>query len=185
MVRRLAAALALVLVPPAVALTRAQPEQLFPIARGDRWTLREPGSGLPRTVSIRQGVSGLELFGFPGLTDGTRLRRADTDVRVWEPYRQRWVTLLRFGPRGTRYTVDLRGAPVWNVEARVLSTTAVIRDYRGRVHRGCTRFAFRYHGLADAGLTELTFAPGVGLVRVSQTSFAGPRTSVLVSARIR
>ena len=76
MPRRLSVLLALVLAPVAAAGVGGQPQQLFPIARGNQWTLRELGSGLPRTISIRQGVSGLELFGFPGLTDGTRLRRA-------------------------------------------------------------------------------------------------------------
>ena len=185
MPRRLSVLLALVLAPVAGAGVGGQPQQLFPIARGNQWTLRELGSGLPRTVSIRQGVSGLELFGFPGLTDGTRFRRSGADVQVWEPDRQRWVTLLRFGPAGTRYAIDLRGAPVWrSVSVRVVSTVAAVRDFRGRVHRGCARFAFRHRGLADAGLAELTFAPDVGLVRISEASFAGPRTSVLDTARI-
>ena len=55
------------------------------------------------------------------------------------------MTLLRFGPAGTRYAIDLRGAPVWrSVSVRVVSTVAAVRDFRGRVHRGCARFAFRH-----------------------------------------
>jgi len=36
--------------------------------------------------------------------------------------------------------------------------------------------------VADAGVEELVFAPGVGLVRVVETTIAGPRT-LLLSAR--
>jgi hypothetical protein len=186
MARRLAALVALALALVAVAEVRAQPKSLFPIAHGNRWTLRDVDSGVPRTVSVLNGVSGLELYGFPGLTDGTRVRRAGATVQVWEATGQRWVTLLRFGPAGSRFQVDLARVALWRaVEVRVASTRAVVRDYRGRVHRGCTRFAFRYRGLADAGLIDLTFAPGIGFVRISEQSFAGPHTSLLDSAGIK
>lgn len=183
---RVLAPLVVALALAAVASTPAQTANLFPVAAGNHWTLRDAGSGLTKKVAIEHGVTFLELYGFPGLTDGTGVRRKGSDVQVWDASRHRWVTLLRFGAAGTRFRVDLAGETLWrSVEVTVESTTAVVRDARGRVHRGCTRFSFRYRGLADAGLTDLTFAPGVGLVRVSQTSFTGPHTSLLVSARVR
>jgi hypothetical protein len=186
MPRRLAALVALALVPVAAGGTAAEPRSLFPIANGNRWTLRDVDSGLPETISILNGVSGLELYGFPGLTDGTRLRRKGTDVQVWEASRARWVTLLRFGASGTRYGVDLAATTLWrSVQVRVVSTQATVRDFRGRVHHGCTRFAFHYRGLADSGLIDLAFAPGLGFVRVSEQSLGGPHKSLLDSARIR
>jgi len=183
---RLAALVALALVAVAAGGTAAGPRSLFPIANGNRWTLRDVDSGLPETISILNGVSGLELYGFPGLTDGTRLRRKATDVQVWEASRARWVTLLRFGAAGTRYGVDLAGTTLWrSVQVRVVSTQATVRDFRGRVHHGCTRLAFHYRGLADSGLIDLAFAPGLGFVRVSEQSLGGPHKSLLDSARIR
>jgi hypothetical protein len=179
---RLAALAALALVTSAP----AQPKSLFPIAHGNRWILRDVDTLRPTTISIAHGVTGLELYGFPGLTDGMRVSRKGVDVRVWDAASQRWKTLLRFGPAGTRYTVDLAETALWrSVDVTVASTSADVRDFRGRVHHGCTRLKFRYRGLADAGLLELAFAPGVGFVRVSEQSFAGPQTSLLDSARIR
>ena len=39
--------------------------------------------------------------------------------------------------------------------------------------------------LVDAGLEELTFAPGVGLVRIVEQTIAGPRTKLLGAHRVR
>jgi hypothetical protein len=164
----------------------AKPSSPFPIAAGDRWTLRDVDLGARRTISILRGFRLLELYGFPGLEDATGIRRKGTQVQVWSTTGQRWLTLLRFGPAGSRFRVDIPDSTLWrSVDVTVASTQAVVRDARGRVHGGCTRFTFRYHGLADTGLTDLTFAPGLGIVRVTEQSIVGPRTSLLESARIR
>ena len=62
----------------------------------------------------------------------------------------------------------------------VAARDATVADAEGRQVRDAVRLTFRYRGtLADAGLEELVFAPGVGLARVVEMTIAGPRVSVL------
>ena len=187
-VRRLAPFVALGVALAAVAgASAARQASLFPLADGNRWTLRDLDSGAATTISLRRGASGLVLRGFPG-ADALRVRRAGRAVQAWDPEDRRWEPFLRFGaPAGTRYLVDLGGTSLWrSVEVVVASKRAVVRDFRGRVLRRCTRLAFLYRiPIADAGLLELSFAPGIGPVRFSEETIAGPRESALAAFRVR
>jgi hypothetical protein len=150
---------------------------LFPLAPGTQWTFRDVDSGATASMSVRAGRI---LHGFPGVGD-VRVRNKGNTVQASDQGDGRWENWFRFGlPVKTAYTVALSGTPLWRrVVVGLLSKTATARDYRGKRYRGCTRFIFRVVGMADAGLTDMTFCPRVGPVRYSETSIAGPRTFAL------
>jgi hypothetical protein len=186
-VTRLAALAALVVALAAAAIgSAAAPAKLFPLADGNFWTLRERGSGVPSTTTVQERGGAFLLRGFPGA--GTlRVRVAGLGVEAWDPGDHRWEPFLRLGARaGTRYVVDLSNKLFWRaIEVRIASRRAVVRGYRGRVLRGCTLLTFSYRQpIADAGLEELAFAPGIGLVKASEQSIEGPRVSTLASFRV-
>ena len=67
----------------------------------------------------------------------------------------------------------------------VASRDTVLEDVRGKTLRNCVRLTFAARKpIADAGLEEFVFAPGVGFARTSVQSIAGPRELVLASARL-
>jgi hypothetical protein len=151
----------------------------FPLTPGKQWYLTDRTGTVTRTVSIVRRNGGLWLRGFPGLADTrVRGRTAAVDAR----YRAHWVPFLRLGARtGTRYVVDLGPTTLWDrVGVTVASRRAVITDADGRVHRGCIRLRVAApKGVADAGVEELAFAPGVGLVALTEQTIAGPRRLLL------
>ena len=69
-------------------------------------------------------------------------------MQAWDGADGRWEAWFRFrAPVTTSYTVALAGTPLWQkVEVRVASKAAAVRDYGGKLRRGCTRFAFRQLG---------------------------------------
>jgi hypothetical protein len=160
---------------------------LFPLADGNRWTLRDLKSGTASTITARRSGAVFILRAFPGA--GTvRVRGQGEGVEAWDAVDRRWEPFLRLGaPAGTRYLVDLRGTTFWeDVDVTVASRRAVVRDARGRALRGCVRLTFSYRvGIADAGLEVLAFAPGVGPVFASEQSIEGPRESTLASFTLR
>lgn len=162
-------------------VTAGQP-RLFPLAAGNRWVMRDVESRAAMTISIRKG---LVLHGFP-TTGDLRVRRVGQTVQAWDTKNRRWEAFFRFGVKaGTRYKVELPATELWQaVEVGVASKTASVRDYKGKLRRGCTRFTFRYlTAIADAGLIDLSFCPNVGPVRYSETTIAGPRTFALAAVR--
>jgi hypothetical protein len=160
-----------------LALVAAVASLFFPLAPGTHWTLRDLDSGAKTTISVGKGRV---LHGFPGVGN-VRVRSVGKTVQAWDAKDGRWEPWLRFGTKvGRRYMVRLASTPLWqSVEVGVASKTATVRDYHGKAYRGCTRFVFQVGGVADAGLTEMTFCPRVGPVRYSETSIAGPRTFAL------
>ena len=156
----------------------------FPLAAGNTWYLADAKNASASTVSVRtRSAGGLFLRGFPGTGD-LRVRKAGASVEAYDVADSRWEPFLRLGAAaGTRYKVDLARTGLWrNLLVVVASRQLEVEDARGRRFRGCVRLIFRNpKGLADAGLEELVFAPGVGLVRVKETTIAGLRTRLLDS----
>ena len=157
---------------------------LFPLADGNRWTLRDVESDAVTTISVRRQSGAYVLRGFPGTSD-LRVRMVDKTLQAWDPDDRRWEALLRFGARvNTKYPVGLRSTALWqSVLAVVASKTAVVRDADGKALRGCTKFTFRAGKLYDAGIEEMVFAPGIGPVRIVEQTIAGPREKTLESFR--
>ena len=173
------------LVPSVTAAT--EPPSLLPLAGGNRWVLRDELGGGTQAITVTRGASGLVLHGVPGAGD-LRVRAAGRAVVAWDPADQRWEPLFRLGAvAGTTYSVDLAGLPLWRFLAvTVESRRTVVSDARGKTLRNCVRLVFSARKpIADAGLEELVFAPGVGFVRTSEQTIAGPRVRVLASLRLR
>ena len=161
------------------------PPRLLPLAAGNRWVLRDDSGGT-QTISVSRGPSGLVLRGLPGAAD-VRVRAAGSAVEVWDAGDRRWEPLLRLGAAvGTSYLVELSGTPFWqSLTVRIASRQVVVHDGRGKTLRRCVRLTFTTRKpIADAGLEELVFAPGVGFVRTSEQSIAGPRVHLLSSLRL-
>lgn len=160
----------------------------FPLADGNTWTLRDLERDTAGVISARRAPRGFVLRGFPG-TGELRVRWEGAALAAWDPADRRYEPLLRFGARaGSVYGVDLGTNPLWrSVSVTVASRQAVVTDAEDTERHGCTRFTFRYKksSLADAGLIELAFAPGVGPVSVTEQTIAGPRERLLESYRVR
>ena len=157
----------------ALALTTA----LFPLTPGTHWTLRDVDSGATTTISVGKGRV---LHGFPG-AGNVRVRSVGKTVQARDAKDGRWEPWFRFGAKaGTRYKVALASTPLWReAEVGVATKTATAHDYHGKTYRGCTRFVFELAGVADAGVTGMTFCPRVGPVRFTEITIAGPRTFAL------
>jgi hypothetical protein len=161
------------------------PPLLLPLADGNHWRLRDVVGGTTATVAVARGQSGLLLQGLPGAGD-LRVRAAGRAVEAWDPSNARWEPFLRLGAAaGTTYLVDLGRTALWrSLIVRVASRQAIVHDARGKTLRGCVRLTFAARKpIADAGLEELVFAPGIGLVRTSEQTIAGTRVRVLASYR--
>jgi hypothetical protein len=159
----------------------------FPLTDGNRWTLRDVDRNTPRTISARQTSEGMVVSGFPGLAD-MRMRWSGQTLQAWDSSQGRWEALFRFGAAaGERYAVNLADTYLWrSLVVTVSSKRAAVRDFRGRAVAGCTRFTFESRRpIADAGLEEISFAPGVGPVRIVDTTIAGRRVLALASRSLK
>ena len=163
----------------------ATPRPLFPLEVGTTWQLVDERTGAaapPVRVARPAEPSGVVLRGFPGLPP-TRVRENGTSIEAWDPDPGRWEPFLRLGAEtGTSYRVDLSQSLLWrNVLVTVAARDATASDADGETVRNAVRLTLRPKGkgMADAGLEELVFAPGVGLARVVETTIAGPRVTVL------
>jgi hypothetical protein len=171
---------------PAATVASAAPRYL-PLAEGNRWLLQNlEGSGA-QTISVGRGTPGLVLRGLPGAGD-LRVRAVGQAVQAWDPASRAWEPFLRLdAAAGTKYAVALSTAPLWrSLIVTVASRQAVVEDARGRTLSNCVRLTFAARKpIADSGLEELVFAPGVGFASTSAQTIAGPRELLLVSARLR
>ena len=169
------------------ATTASEPPSLLPLAGGNRWVLSDAELGGTKTISVTRGATGLVLHGLPGAGD-LRVRAAGRAVVAWDSASGRWEPFLRLGAAaGTTYLVDLAGSELWrSLAVTVGSRRTVVTDARGKTLRNCVRLTFAARKpVADAGLEELVFAPGVGFVRTSEQTIAGPRVHLLAALRLR
>lgn len=160
---------------------------LLPLAAGNRWVLRDERGGGAATVTVVRGASGLVLRGLVGAGD-LRVRPAGQAVQAWDPSERRWEPFLRLGaPARTMYAVDLAKTAFWrSLVVTVASRHATIVDGRGKTHRNSVRLTFAAREpIADAGVEEVVFAPGVGFVRITEQTIAGPRVRVLDALSLR
>ncbi len=180
-VHALAIAAALVLVSGAAAGPESG-RRFFPLEPRSEWTFEDTTYGGTSSMSVTRARAGVfRLDGFPGASD-LRVRWSGQMLQAWDKAQRRWEALLRLGAKaGTTYRVDLP-APLWNgVRVTLASRQATVRNGR-RSYRGSIRFDVQPPaGLSDGGILALWFAPGVGLVRWVEQSFAGPVAHVLVS----
>jgi hypothetical protein len=158
----------------------------FPLAHGNRWTLRDIETNAARTISVRKEADGLVLSGLPGAPP-LRVRWAGETLQAWDVADERWEGIFRFGGlAGKGYPVNLGNTLLWrNVVVTLNAKRAAVDDFGGR-SRKCLQFTFGYkRGLADAGLESISFAPGIGPVRIADQTIAGTRELALASYRVR
>lgn len=158
----------------------------FPLAAGNRWTLRDIETNVARTIFVRKEADGLVLTGLPGAPP-LRVRWAGETLQAWDVADDRWEAIFRFGgPAGKGYLVNLGNTLLWrNVVVTLDAKRAPVGDLSGRT-RKCVRFTFGYkRGLADAGLESISFAPGIGPVRIADQTIAGTRELALAGYRVK
>src|SRR4029078_494291 len=154
---------------------------MFPANLNDSWTLErfaEPSAALRGTASTSTGWRRFE-----GLFDMTLLLRPrGSQVYVWGEGKEPRQLLYDFAaPEGATWPVCFRG-PVGSVtvaERRAEVTTAF-----GPM-KNCAAFNFRWENLADTGVDTQWFCPGVGLVKQTKATIAGPYAEYTVAASIR
>jgi hypothetical protein len=158
----------------------------FPLADGNRWTLRDIEGNAARTIFVRKEAQDLVLSGLPGAPP-LRVRWAGDTLQAWDVADERWEAVFRFGGlAGKGYPVSLGNTLLWrNVVVTLKSKRAEEEDLYGRT-RNCVRFTFASkRGVADAGLESISFAPGVGPVRIAHQTIAGTRELALAGYRVK
>jgi hypothetical protein len=169
----------------ATAATAPSP-RLFPLADGNRWTLRDPERGATSIISVRRQGPVYLLRGFPGAGD-LRVRADGQALQAWDAEQGRWEAFLPLDAReGSTQRVDLGGTALWrNVLVTVASRNATVENDDGGERRGCTVLTIRSKGkLVDAGLEEIAFAPRVGPVRIVEQTIAGLRVKALAASSL-
>lgn len=175
------AAIAL-LAPAALADFEAGP---LPLSRGSSWTYRSELAG-EVTVSIDSArtFSGYRWFRLRGFNGAARWVRQTTTGTVYGGSSALWY---RFGAAvGTSWTFRAGGQDAI-VGSDGATLTLVSKDEQVTVPAGTFRAVhvrWRANGVADAGITDEWFVNGVGLVKRTETSIAGPRSMVLVRATV-
>lgn len=176
-----------------------RPVSYFPVQAGSYWAYERRGPGGTSTWRVEvvaeraTGAPGAHL-GLEGYFPGPRRQ-----VRVWpldvvtevrpEGGRDALWYMLR-APVGTSWTLELASAPgpmtgaecIAGSRLQVASRREDLRVPAGEFSE-VVRIDFHTR-CADAGITAEWFAPGVGLVRREETSFAGTMVSELVESNV-
>jgi len=170
------------------ALQLSQPANYFPLAVGNSWTYAMEGRAASGNVTARVTESvetaGQQYFRLEGFTPRPALVRLASQGR-----------LLEFRPdSGTKhlwYEFAAAEGATWRSELPHPCLGAATLASRGSsVEVPAGRFddavVIRYGTTfcADAGIQEEVFAPGIGLLRRTETTIAGPRSMVLTEARV-
>ena len=155
--------------------------QMFPANLNDSWAL-ERFAEEPTNVRVT-GIDQAGWVRFEGLFDmNLLLRPYGPQVYVWGDGREPRQLLYDFAaPEGATWPVAFRGlvGSVTVAERRVDVDTAF-----GPM-KGCTAFNFVWENLADTGVDAQWFCPGVGLVKQTKATIAGPYAEYTVAASIR
>lgn len=181
-----AVTVAVVLVPSAAGVSESG-RKYFPLQPRNHWTFQDLRFAGTDTVTVARARAGtFRLNGFPG-APSMRVRWAGQTLQAWDGADRRWEAFLRLGAKaGTSYAVDLPHQLWSRARVTIASRRATVHNpVLGRTHRNTVRLAVKPNPeLADAGVTDLWFAPRIGPVRWDGMSIAGPVTHVLSRARI-
>jgi len=161
-------------------------QDYFPLQVGNTWIYQAGGSirTEPWTVEISgtQTINGQEYFkvdGFPGVQ---YLRKNDAGTLI----------LYDEGAKKEKTWVPFSAATgeAWRTEIDDCNNTGVITGRNTAINvpagsfRDGLRVAYSMTRCADAGLTNETFLPGIGLAERRETSFTGERIYALTYARV-
>lgn len=156
----------------------------FPVARGNTWVYRD-AAGAEQTVDIDSTrlVGSTRNYRLRGFNGSSHWIRQTTAGRVYAGTTSVWY---RFdGAVGTSWTFAVSGSSIPGSNGARLQV--VSRNESLTVPAGTfstIHLRWRASGVADAGITDEWFAKGVGLVKRTEQSIAGPRSRVLVRATI-
>ncbi len=160
----------------------------FPLAAGNSWTYRVDRLGPEDGVTIEVGeptqIGGVTYFAVSGIGGASFLLRNDSRGRLVEYRRDQRREALWFdfgAPVGGTWAPELPGGCTGQA-------TLAARNEPASVPAGTFRetATIRYgrSDCADAGVSEDIFAAGVGLLRRTEITIAGPRTMSLARARV-
>ena len=160
----------------------------FPLAVGNSWTYAVEGRFASGDVAVQVTeaveVEGRQYFVLEGYTPQPALVRLTSQGRLVELRRASGTEHLWYdftAVEGTIWTSELPHPCLG--EAKLASRRSEVETPRGSTNNG---LVIRYGptNCADAGIQEEAFAPGIGLVRRTELTIAGPRSLVLTEARI-
>ncbi len=184
-----AAGLARAQLPPrSGALQLRQPANYFPLALGNSWTYTIEGRAASGTVtvSVTESVetAGRQYFRLEGFTPQPALVRVGSRDRLWEfrPDSGTEHLWYDFGAaEGTTWMSELPHPCLGTAKLASRSSGAEVP-----VGDFDPVLVIRYGATfcSDAGIQEEIFAPGIGLLRRTETTIAGPRSMVLTEARV-
>jgi hypothetical protein len=157
----------------------------LPLQVGNRWVLQTSAS-TPEILSIEvlrsRAANGAAWFLVSGYAPGERWMRktADGTVYVLNEKTGAEEILSRVAPAGARYRTSLSGCE------QTAQPAPAPAPYRGPNYtlEGALSLQYTPEGCADIGITQETYAPGIGLVHRSITTFRGEVTFHLVYARV-
>jgi len=166
--------------------SRAALRPFFPLAVGNRWVYQEVASNMGgfrtvEVVSTRQwnGNTYYELTGFGGETAWVR-QTPEGALVEYDPAageEKLWYAFLSSQPWSSRLSLPCLG------QAEIVKRGEALRT-GAETFPGGLVIRYANNRCADAGLIEEAFAPGVGLVRRSELTIAGPRIYELYYARV-
>ena len=170
----------------------------FPLQPGNHWVYEKQRPSGPTTWEVTVTETGASapqrLYEtITGYFSAARQVRVDGDDNVFEwsgegLHETLWYPLD--APVGTRWDIRLAPIPLASPFPDCVTGSKLVLASRGDtvdVPAGTFGNVVRvdwFSPCADAGITSEWFAPGVGLIRRDETTFAGPVSSVLVRADI-
>ena len=184
-----AAGLARAQLPPrSRALQLRRPANYFPLAAGNSWTYTIEGRAASGTVTVRVTKSvetaARQYFRLEGFTPRPALVRVDSQGRLLEfrPDSGTEHLWYDFGAaEGTTWMPELLNPCLGTARlaSRHADVAVPVGDFNDAlvIRHGTTN-------CADAGIQEEVFAPGIGLLRRTETTIAGPRSMALTEARV-
>ncbi len=170
----------------------------FPLQPGNHWVYEKQRPSGPTTWEVAVTETGASapqrLYEtITGYFSAARQVRVDGDDNVFEwsgagLHEALWYPLA--APVGTRWDIRLAPVPLASPFPDCVTGSKLVLASRGDtvdVPAGTFGNVVRvdwFSPCADAGITSEWFAPGVGLIRRDETTFAGPVSSVLVRADV-
>lgn len=174
------AALAVLLAP---ALARADFDAgPFPMAKGNRWVYERSGGQVTVSVDQAQTLSGARWYRLRGFNGASHWVRQTAAGRIYAGSNATWYRFDAAVGAGWTFRVTGGAIPGSNgARVEVVSTSESVTVPAGTF----TTIHLRWRAQAvDAGITDEWFARGVGLVKRTETSIAGPRTMSLLRATV-
>lgn len=169
----------------ALILSQAAAARTFlPVETGNSWVYRSSQGQDSFTVSVGLpfAIGGKTYYALNGYTtERLLIRQAEDGDLVWlDEEAGREQPLARFANPGLPYQITTGSCAL---RAEVSARPA---DYNGPAGKLASALEIRYQPVncADAGFDQDLYLENIGLVRRTVTTFAGPRTYELVSARV-